>query len=84
MELDEALEGRRSVRSYLAKGVSLELVKQVIKAAMLAPSAKNGQQWQFTVLIGKPKKELTDFFMRELEKISKRARAYLLASAISL
>lgn len=72
MELDEALKGRRSIRSYLAKEVSLELVKQVIEAATLAPSAKNGQQWRFTVLIGKPKKRLTDFFRRELEKTSRK------------
>jgi nitroreductase len=72
MELDEALKGRRSIRSYLAKEVPLELVKQVIEAATLAPSAKNGQQWRFTVLIGKPKKKLTDFFRRELEKTSRK------------
>jgi len=83
MELDEALVGRRSIRSYLDKEVSLELVKQVIKAATLAPSAKNGQQWRFTVLVGKPKKELTDFFRRELEKTSKKIGRENMGSSFS-
>jgi nitroreductase len=83
MELDEAIEGRRSIRSYLPKEVSLELVKQVIKAATQAPSAKNGQQWRFTVLVGKSKKGLTDFFMRELEKTSKKIGRENMGSSFS-
>jgi nitroreductase len=72
MDLDQALRGRRSIRSYLAKDVPEELVRQVIEAATFAPSAKNGQQWRFTVLTGKAKRELTDLFRHELEKVSKR------------
>jgi nitroreductase len=83
MELDETLKGRRSIRSYLAKEVPLELVKQVIEAATLAPSAKNGQQWLFTVLIGKPKEKLIDFFRRELEKTSKKIGRENMGSAFS-
>ncbi|HML03644.1 MAG TPA: nitroreductase family protein [Candidatus Bathyarchaeia archaeon] len=83
MELDEALEGRRSIRNYLPKEVPLKLVKQVIKAATLAPSAKNGQQWRFTVLAGKTKKEFTDFFMRELEKTSKKIGRENMGSSFS-
>jgi len=83
MELDEALQGRRSIRRYLTKEVSLELVKQVIEGAILAPSAKNGQQWRFTMLMGKPKKRLTDFFTRELEKTSKKIGKENMGSAFS-
>ncbi|MCK4477789.1 nitroreductase family protein [Candidatus Bathyarchaeota archaeon] len=72
MDLDKALKGRRSIRSYLDKNVPEELVRQVIEAATFAPSAKNGQQWRFTVLTGKSKKELTDLFRRELEMVSER------------
>jgi nitroreductase len=42
MELDQALEGRRSIRRYLDKDVPKDLVRQVIEAATFAPSAKNG------------------------------------------
>lgn len=39
----------------------------MIEAATFAPSAKNGQQWRFTVLTGGAKNELTDRFRHELE-----------------
>jgi nitroreductase len=71
MDLD-AIRDRRSVRSYVDKGVSEELVRLVIEAGTFAPSAKNGQQWRFTVLTGEAKKGLTDVFRRELEKLSRR------------
>jgi len=71
LDLDEAIKGR-SVRSYVDKGVSEELVRLVIEAGTFAPSAKNGQQWRFTVLTGEAKKGLTDVFRRELELMSKR------------
>jgi len=72
MDLDEALRGRRSIRRYLDKSVPEEYVREIIEAATFAPSAKNGQQWRFTVLSGVAKKTLTDLFRRELEKVSKR------------
>jgi nitroreductase len=72
MDLDEAIRGRRSVRSYVDKGVSEELVRLVIEAGTFAPSAKNGQQWRFTVMTGEAKRGLTDVFRRELEKLSTR------------
>lgn len=72
MDLDEAIRGRRSVRSYLDRSVSDELVRQVIEAGTFAPSAKNGQQWRFSVLTGEAKRGLTGVFRRELELVSKR------------
>jgi len=72
MDLDKAIKGRRSIRSYLDKKVPEELVRQVIEAATYAPSAKNSQQWRFTVLTGESKKELTDLFRRELNIVSER------------
>ncbi|MBE0519891.1 nitroreductase family protein [Candidatus Bathyarchaeota archaeon] len=72
IDLDEAIKGRRSVRSYMDKSVSDDLVRQVIEAGTFAPSAKNGQQWRFTVLTGEAKKGLTDVFRRELDVVSKR------------
>ena len=72
MELNQALKGRRSIREYTSKDVSEKLVRQVIEAATFAPSAKNGQQWRFTVLTGNAKKGLTDRFRQELELICKK------------
>lgn len=70
MEIDEAIRGRRSVRKYLDKPVPIETVREILEAGTWAPSAKNGQQWRFTVLTGPSKKELTTLFHRELEKLS--------------
>ncbi len=83
MDLDQALRGRRSVRDYLDKSVLENLVRQIIEAATLAPSAKNGQQWRFMVLTDNAKKELTDLFRRELEKVSERIGREKMGSSFS-
>jgi nitroreductase len=71
MELDEAIRGRRSIRRYSDQPLPIELVREVLEAGTWAPSAKNGQQWRFTVLMGDAKKRLTDLFRLELEALEK-------------
>ena len=44
---------RRSVRSYLDKEVEQEKIEKILKAGMQAPSAMNGQPWEFIVVKGK-------------------------------
>jgi nitroreductase len=83
MELDEALKGRRSIRRYLYRDVSKDLIRQVIEAATFAPSAKNGQQWRFTVLMRETKHALTDLFRHELEKLSKKIGRGNMGSSLS-
>ncbi len=46
---------RRSVRKYLDRKVSKELVTQLLQAAMNAPSAWNQQCWHFIVIENKEK-----------------------------
>jgi nitroreductase len=70
MELDEAIKGRRSIRKYTSKPVPMKLVREVLEAGTWAPSAKNGQQWRFTVLTDNAKQKLTMLFGSELEKIA--------------
>lgn len=50
MEIFEAIENRRSVRQYTSVPVSEEAIRKVLEAAMMAPSAGNGQPWQFVVV----------------------------------
>jgi nitroreductase len=83
MDLDEALKRRRSIRTYLNKSVPQDLIRQVIEAATFAPSAKNDQQWRFTVLTGKAKKKLTDLFRHELEKVSQQIGRENMGSSFS-
>jgi len=41
---------RRSIRRYTNQTVTEEQVKELLKAAMAAPSAGNGQPWEFIIL----------------------------------
>ena len=46
----ETIFKRHSVRTYADRQVEDELVEQVLRAAMAAPSAGNQQPWQFIVI----------------------------------
>ena len=72
MELIEAIKGRRSIRKYKKKPVPKKLIEDIIEAGTWAPSAKNGQQWRFTVLTGEAKKRLTDVFRAALDEFIER------------
>ncbi len=48
-----AIFTRRSIRHFLDKEVEQEKVEKILQAAMQAPSACNGQPWEFIVVRGK-------------------------------
>jgi nitroreductase len=50
MDAIEAILTRRSIRKYQDKPVPEELIRQLLGAAMMAPSARNAQPWQFVVI----------------------------------
>ncbi len=50
MDLFEAIEGRRSIRSFLDRDIEEELLIKVLDAGRLAPSARNLQDWKFVVV----------------------------------
>lgn len=50
MDIFEAIHTRRSIRQFTGGEVSEDTVRQILSAAMCAPSAGNGQPWQFVVL----------------------------------
>lgn len=50
MELDEAIQGRRSIRKYTDEKVSDDKIRDIIQAGVWAPSACNLQQWKFIVI----------------------------------
>lgn len=57
MDFFEVLQKRRSIRKFSSKPVSEELIKKIIWAATLAPSARNIQPWEFLVIRDKNTKE---------------------------
>lgn len=50
MDIFEAIKSRRSVRNYTTDFISIEQIKRVIDAAVLAPSGMNRQPWTFAVI----------------------------------
>lgn len=50
MDLYEAITSRRSIRKFTSEPLSDEDIRQILECAMLAPSARNQQPWQFVLL----------------------------------
>ncbi|UCE43717.1 MAG: nitroreductase family protein [Candidatus Bathyarchaeota archaeon] len=57
MDVFEAIENRRSVRSYTSDAVSAKEIKALIDAARQAPSAGNIQPWEFIIVTDPETKE---------------------------
>ena len=55
MELMDAIYGRRSVRRYSDRPVSDDVLRKLIGAAMMAPSAVNQQPWHFITVTDRGK-----------------------------
>jgi len=53
MDVLEAIKGRRSIRAFLNRDVSPEIVEKLVEAACWAPSAGNIQPWEF-IIVRKP------------------------------
>ena len=54
MEYQEVVMGRRSIRGFLDKPVSKQMVNEVLSMAIRAPSSLNTQPWNFYVVSGAP------------------------------
>jgi len=50
MDAIESILSRRSIRKYKKKPISKELIKNLLEAAMSAPSADNEQPWHFIII----------------------------------
>lgn len=54
MDLDQAMNERRSIRGFADKPVTREVLEEVIALASRAPSSMNTQPWHLHVLTGEP------------------------------
>jgi nitroreductase len=52
MELTEAIKARKSIRSFKPDPVPQEVLKNILGAALQAPSWANSQPWEFAVVSG--------------------------------
>lgn len=50
----ETILTRRSTRKFLEKPIPEAELKQIVEAALCAPSGKNAQTWKFTVVTSRP------------------------------
>ena len=50
MEVKEAIKTRRSIRKFQSKEVPDDLIKELVEAARLAPSAYNAQPSKFVIV----------------------------------
>ncbi|TFH04367.1 MAG: nitroreductase family protein [Methanosarcina sp.] len=50
METMDAIFTRRSIRKYLPEPVSRDMIENILKAGMSAPSAGNEQPWHFIII----------------------------------
>jgi len=50
MEVSDAIKKRRSIRKFIDKEISEEVIKELLEAARLAPSAYNSQPWKFFIV----------------------------------
>jgi len=52
VELKEAIQNRRSIRQFLAKPVSEEIIRDLIAESLWSPSWGNTQPWEIVVVTG--------------------------------
>lgn len=70
------MQSRRSCRNYTSQPVKLELLQDLINAAIYAPSGTNSQKWTFTVIADRHSvmaaaKTIADFF-RKTNRLAER------------
>ena len=56
MDVFDVIKTRKSVRKYIEKPIEQDKLEQILTAAQLAPSWRNGQCWKFLVVTGIEKK----------------------------
>lgn len=78
----QAITDRRSIRKYEDRPVPRCMVEEIIKAGILAPSAKNRQPWKFVVAAERAKEGMIAALAAGLER--ERREPFLAESACHL
>jgi nitroreductase len=58
MDVFEAVQERRSIRSYQEKPVPRETLEKILESGRLAPSAKNSEPWHFIAVTDTEKRKI--------------------------
>ncbi len=68
MDILEAIRKRKSIRAYKPDDVSRETIKELLEAAILAPTGSNTQPWKFYVVGGERKMQLDEVLLKCLDE----------------
>ena len=77
METWDAIRARRNVRQYTDQPIAREDLERICEAGRRAPSAGNGQPWDFVVVTGRAQ-------LTELAKVWERGGRHIAASAATI
>lgn len=80
MELQKAIEDRRSIRKFKNIDVDNELIIKLLEVARIAPSAKNLQPWRFYIAKGDIKNKIAQL-MKDYHKNNPINTAGMLSTA---
>ena len=69
MNIIDAISNRRSIRNFIDKDIDDDIIKNILKAGINAPSPKNIQPWKFIVVTRKSKYELVKIMEDGIENI---------------
>ena len=67
MDINEAIRTRRSIRSFRPDPVPKEVLEEILKNCIWAPSSSNTQTWEFIVLGGNVLDELNDLVVEKVK-----------------
>src|SRR6266516_352320 len=77
METWDAIRARRNVRQYTGQPIAREDLERIVEAGRRAPSAGNGQPWNFVVVTGREQ-------LIELAKVWDRGGRHIAQSAATI
>lgn len=70
-EIFNVVKYRRSIRAFSDENIDVNLLKKIAEYSLYAPSVRNLQHWQLTILTNDQKlKRLSDIVKSELNRIS--------------
>ena len=69
MNIIDAISNRRSIRKFTDRDIDDDIIKNILKSGIDAPSPKNTQPWKFIVIKNKSKQELINIMKDGIENI---------------
>lgn len=84
MDAMQVILTRRSIRRYTNQTITSDTMQQLLEAAMSAPSAGNGQTWQFVVITDRKVMEAIHQFHPYSDMLAEAAAAILVCGDMRL